>query len=185
MRAGDEGSTGWEGTAHHAVPALLPRPDFTLLLYCTTGAILRLILAKACTFPIPSAGPCGVGDSVLTPGTSGPQTSAYPLLQCCLGLPVAIVECRTVLLDLGRCPAHESQPWFVSSSCSNTRGPRRPCTSSPALHTHQPQRCPAPPGARARQQNNRSRSPQMCQGIFAGQGIFLLPPKGGTRIHQK
>lgn len=66
-----EGSVGWDGTTDHAVPALLPWSDFTLLLYRTTGAILLLLLATACTFPIPLIGLCGVGDSAIAPRTSG------------------------------------------------------------------------------------------------------------------
>lgn len=81
VRAGDDGSVGWEGTADRAVPALLPQPDFTLLLYHTTDAIPLLLLARAYAFPVPSAGPCGMRDSALTPGTSVPQPSGHPLLQ--------------------------------------------------------------------------------------------------------
>lgn len=81
---GREGSMGWKGTADCAVPPLLPGTDFTLQLYHTAGAILLFLLGRACMFPIPSAVPCGVGGSVLTPRTSGPQPSAHPLRQCWL-----------------------------------------------------------------------------------------------------
>ena len=131
VRVGDEGSVGWKGTADHTVSALLPRPDFTLLLYRTAGAILLLLLGRACTFPIPSAGPCGVGDSVLTPGTSSPQPSAHPLLQCWPGPPVAIVECHTVLIGLGRSPAHETSPGLSPGAAAIARDPGDP--APPAL----------------------------------------------------
>jgi len=68
---GDEGS---KRCCRPCCPALLPQPDFTL--YGTAGAILLLLLGRA--IPFPSAGACGVGDSVLTLGTSGPQPSAHP-----------------------------------------------------------------------------------------------------------
>lgn len=173
VRVGDEGRVGWEGAADCAVPALLPWPDVTLLLYCTASPVLLLLLARPCTSSIPSAGPCGVGGNVLMPGASVPQ----PLTPCCsagqgplspsLNATLSYSAWDVVLLRKVN-PGLSPQAAVTPGDPGDPALPALPCTC-----------------IRARQQNHPSCPPQTCQGILAGQGIFLFPPKDGTRIHQK
>lgn len=165
----------WAGKAC-TVPAALLWHDFMLLLRYTAGSILLFCLGSACSFPIPWEGP-------ILLWTGGPDPNSH-LLLLQLFIPGALgSECHTVPCITEHHIWHESQPWFVSPDCCNSKAPQKPCTPDSALHMHQPQHQPAPLGTRSWQQN--SHSAQMHQSMFAYQDIFLFPPKDGTRIHQK